>query len=129
VGACEGTLRLDSPELGAFEWSLRLAGTAVGPERGLAFSVALGGRETRVFRFTHFLPEKAEYRCSLKSAAGGGGGGGGGDGGSTRGRSAGGGGEGGGGGGGAAAASGFDVPATVVALGAAGPGARALCRR
>ena len=73
VGASEGALRLECRELGAYEWALRLAGTAVGPERGLAFAVPLGGRETQLFRFTHFAPERAEYRCAF---AGGGGGGG-----------------------------------------------------
>mgnify|MGYP001811241453 CR=1 FL=1 len=50
VGAADATLRLECPELGLYEWGLRLAGTAVNPERGLAFSVPLGGREAQVFR-------------------------------------------------------------------------------
>lgn len=55
VGNSEATLKLESPELGLYEWALRLGGTAINPERSLAFSVPLGGRETQVFRFTHFL--------------------------------------------------------------------------
>jgi hypothetical protein len=107
VGACDATLKLECPELGLHEWGLKLAGAAVNPERGLAFSVPLGGRGAQAFRFTHYLQERAEYRCYFRSAAAGSGGGGGG----------------GGAGGGAGGSSvGFDAPATVVAPAAAGPG-------
>lgn len=51
VGAADAALRLECAELGLYEWGLRLAGTAVNPERGLAFSVPLGGREAQVFRW------------------------------------------------------------------------------
>lgn len=51
-------------------------------------------------RFTHFLQEKAEYRCSFKSTEGGGGGRG------SEGLSS----------------AGFDAPSTVVAPAATGPG-------
>lgn len=68
VGASEATLKLESAELGLFEWGLRLAGTPTNPERSLGFNVPLGGRETQVFRFTHWLDEKADYKVSFKSS-------------------------------------------------------------
>lgn len=48
VAAGSGTLRLDCPELGTYEWNLGLTGTAGIPERSLGFSVPLGNRETQV---------------------------------------------------------------------------------
>ncbi|EFJ42226.1 hypothetical protein VOLCADRAFT_67248 [Volvox carteri f. nagariensis] len=68
VGHSEALFRLDSPELGLFEWALKLAGTPTNPERSLAFNVPLGGRETQIFRFTHWLDERAEYKVSFKSS-------------------------------------------------------------
>ncbi|KXZ49496.1 hypothetical protein GPECTOR_21g722 [Gonium pectorale] len=68
VGSQEGTLRLECPELGAFEWALRLGGTPTNPERGLTYNVPLGAREAQVFRFTHWLEEKADYKVTFKSS-------------------------------------------------------------
>lgn len=48
VGASEAVLRLDSPELGLYEWRLRLTGAPTNPGRSLAFSVPLGTRDTQV---------------------------------------------------------------------------------
>lgn len=45
------------------------------PEQSLLFSVPLGSRETRTYRFRHMLDEKTDYRVSLASSSGGGGGG------------------------------------------------------
>ena len=45
------------------------------PEQSLIFSVPLGSRESRTFRFRHLLDEKADYRVSLLSSSGGAGGG------------------------------------------------------
>jgi hydrocephalus-inducing protein len=109
VGASEGTLQLESAELGAYEWCLRLAGTAVNPERSLAFSAPLGGRDARVLRFTHFLGDRVEYRVALRSSAAGGAG-------RPRASVSGDAADGAGGGG-----TSFDAPATVVAP-PAGPG-------
>ncbi|WIA13448.1 hypothetical protein OEZ85_007028 [Tetradesmus obliquus] len=96
VGASEAVLCLDSPELGLYEWRLRLTGAPTNPGRSLAFGVPLGTRDTQVFRFTHWLPEKTDYKCSFKSS------------GSTT------------SGGNLLSSSGFDVPVTVTAP-AAGP--------
>ncbi|KAG2489301.1 hypothetical protein HYH03_012133 [Edaphochlamys debaryana] len=68
VGSSEATLKLECPELGVFEWGLRLAGTPTNLERALVFNVPLGGRETQIFRFTHWLDEKADYKVSFKSS-------------------------------------------------------------
>lgn len=48
VAPAEGVLKLECPELGSYEWQLRLSGTATNPERTLGFSVPLGNRETQV---------------------------------------------------------------------------------
>lgn len=69
VGEQEGSLKIESPELGVYEWGLKLVGVATNPEKALAFSVPLGGRETQVFRFTHFLEDKADYKISFASQA------------------------------------------------------------
>jgi hydrocephalus-inducing protein len=66
----EATLKVESAELGLFEWGLRLAGISTNPERSLAFNVPLGNRETQVFRFTHWLDDKADYKCTFKGAEG-----------------------------------------------------------
>lgn len=68
VGSSDALLRLECQELGLFEWALRLSGTPTNPERSLTFNVPLGGRETQVFRFTHWLDERAEYKVSFKSS-------------------------------------------------------------
>jgi hydrocephalus-inducing protein len=48
VGSSEAVLRLDSPELGLYEWRLRLTGAPTNPGRSLGFSVPLGTRDTQV---------------------------------------------------------------------------------
>jgi hypothetical protein len=48
VGSSEAKLLLESPELGQYEWGMRLTGAAGAPERSLGFSVPLGMRETQV---------------------------------------------------------------------------------
>jgi hypothetical protein len=48
VGSSEATLKLDSTELGLYEWKLKLTGASTIPERPLAFSVPLGTREVQV---------------------------------------------------------------------------------
>jgi hydrocephalus-inducing protein len=48
VSASEATLQIESPELGLFEWGLKLAGLSTNPERSLTFNVPLGSRETQV---------------------------------------------------------------------------------
>lgn len=50
VGAWEGSLKLESAELGLYEWGLKLAGAPVAPERGLVFTASLGGRDVQVRR-------------------------------------------------------------------------------
>ncbi len=48
VGPGEGSLKLESAELGVYEWGLRLNGLATNPERSIGFCVPLGNRETQV---------------------------------------------------------------------------------
>ncbi len=48
VGPSEGSLKLESAELGVFEWVLKLVGVATNQERTIGFSVPLGSRETQV---------------------------------------------------------------------------------
>ena len=67
----DAVLRIESAELGLFEWKLKLAGLSTNPERSLAYNVPLGSRETQVFRFTHWLDDKADYKCSFKGSEGG----------------------------------------------------------
>ncbi len=68
VGSNEAVLKLESGELGLYEWGLRLGGAATNPERSLTFNVPLGGREGQLFRFTHWLDDKADYKVSFKSS-------------------------------------------------------------
>ena len=39
------------------------------PERALEFSVPLGARETRTFRFRHLLDDRADYKVTVVPAA------------------------------------------------------------
>lgn len=48
VGSSEASLKLDSTELGLYDWQLKLTGAPTMPERPLAFSVPLGTREVQV---------------------------------------------------------------------------------
>lgn len=48
VGTSDAMLRLESPELGLYEWKLKLTGAATNPGRSLGFSVPLGMRDTQV---------------------------------------------------------------------------------
>lgn len=68
VGPAEASLKLECTELGLFEWTLKLAGLPTAPERPLAFSCALGSKETQAFRFTHWLEDKADYKVAFKSS-------------------------------------------------------------
>ncbi|GMH35419.1 hypothetical protein BSKO_03287 [Bryopsis sp. KO-2023] len=66
VGEASVPLTLRCPELGQYEYNLELKGVPAGPERSLTFNVPLGSLETQVFRFTHWLPDKCEYKCYFK---------------------------------------------------------------
>jgi hypothetical protein len=48
LGSSEASLKLDSAELGLYEWKLKLTGAPTMPERPLTFSVPLGTREVQV---------------------------------------------------------------------------------
>lgn len=174
VGSTEAVLRLDSAELGLYEWKLKLTGAPTIPEKPLTYSVPLGNREVQVswqlilpyalaalfhvslsiashsatfsvgvtslaefshvggcrgalpyrhgladylsiwllqvLRFTHWLQEKAEYKCSFKSSSSG----------SAAGAPA-------GVGGVAASSTGFDAPLSVAAPPAGPNGADVEC--
>jgi len=62
-------LTLRCAELGVYLYTLRLSATPAGPERGLVFNVPLGSKEAHVFKFTHFLADKAEYACAFSQAS------------------------------------------------------------
>jgi hydrocephalus-inducing protein len=62
VGEAEAALKLECPELGAYEWGLKLRGASTPPEKAITFNAPLGVRETHVFRFMHYLEEKADYK-------------------------------------------------------------------
>ena len=66
----DATLTLSCEALGAYPYALRLSSTPAGPERGLAFSVPLGSRETKAMKFTHYLDDKAEYACAFQTNTG-----------------------------------------------------------
>ncbi|KAJ9512718.1 hypothetical protein QJQ45_019009 [Haematococcus lacustris] len=67
VGEQEAVLKLESTELGVYEWGLRLKGVPTIPEKVITFNVPLGGRETQVFKFRHLLDDKADYKISMAS--------------------------------------------------------------
>jgi hydrocephalus-inducing protein len=62
VGEAEATLKLECPELGVYEWGLKLRGASTPPEKAITFNVPLGVREAQTFRFMHYLEEKADYK-------------------------------------------------------------------
>lgn len=66
VAQAEASLKLESAELGAFEWQLKLAGLPTNPERSMTFNVPLGQSETQTFRFMHW-GDKTTYKCTFKS--------------------------------------------------------------
>ena len=72
VGESKGSVTLESPELGIFKWDTELQGVPTPPENGLTFSIPLGGSDTQVFRFTHWLGDKADYKCSFRGGGAGG---------------------------------------------------------
>ncbi|KAJ3047832.1 hypothetical protein HK097_011139 [Rhizophlyctis rosea] len=63
----ETTTRIsfNSPELGMYQYDLRLISTAAGPERSLHFKVGLGASQTQIFRFLSFAKAKTEYSCRI----------------------------------------------------------------
>lgn len=65
VGSSENTLKLDSTELGLYEWKLKLTGAPTIPERPLAFNVPLGTREVqvRVVWTLLFECQREAYSC------------------------------------------------------------------
>lgn len=69
VGSKDARLTLSSKELGVYEYSLKLQGMDVIPERSVGFSVPLGARDTQVYRFTHWSDQACVYTCSFASGA------------------------------------------------------------
>lgn len=69
MGEATAKLSMQCKALGAYEHALTLRGAPAGPERSMAFSVPLGNTETQLFRFTHWLADKAEYKCVFRGAA------------------------------------------------------------
>lgn len=48
VGSSDAVLRLESQELGVYEWKLKLKAASTNPEKSLTFSAPLGTRDTQV---------------------------------------------------------------------------------
>ncbi|RKO94829.1 hypothetical protein BDK51DRAFT_29881 [Blyttiomyces helicus] len=65
--AREGTARLtlNSPDLGIYQYDLKLVSTPAGPDRSLHFKVGLGGNQTQTFRFISYAKSKTEYTCKI----------------------------------------------------------------
>ncbi|KAJ3036631.1 hypothetical protein HDV00_002527 [Rhizophlyctis rosea] len=61
-------ISLTSPELGLYQYDLRLISTAAGPERSLHFKVGLGGSVTQIFRFLSYAKQKTEYAVRVDHA-------------------------------------------------------------
>lgn len=62
VASEDAVLQIDGGEVGPYEWPLKLAGLSTNPDKALMFTVPLGGRDTQVYRFTHWLEDKADYK-------------------------------------------------------------------
>lgn len=69
VSESTAQLALECAELGKFEYTLRLRGQPTVTDKALNFKVSLGGSEKRVFSFTHYHPDKAEYKCTFSGDA------------------------------------------------------------
>ncbi|CAD7699389.1 unnamed protein product [Ostreobium quekettii] len=69
VAEKKAALVLKCEELGVYEYELSLKGVPAGPEQSLSFSVPLGSQETQMFRFTHWLNSKVEYKCYFRSGS------------------------------------------------------------
>lgn len=50
VGEASASLKMECPELGLYEYGLRLAGLPTNSERSMTFNAPLGSREAQVFR-------------------------------------------------------------------------------
>jgi len=72
VGDSNGSVTLQSAELGIFQWNAELRGVPTGPDGGLTFSVPLGSSETQTFRFKHWLADKTDYKCYFRNGGAGG---------------------------------------------------------
>jgi hypothetical protein len=58
-------LSLTSPELGLYQYDLKLTATPAGMERALHFKVGLGGSQIQTLRFVSFSKVKTEYNCKI----------------------------------------------------------------
>ena len=63
-------LKLDSAELGAFAYDLRLKTLPLGDAKALRFKECLGGAQTLRFRFVNFLRRAETYKLTLAGGAG-----------------------------------------------------------
>jgi len=64
-------LSLNSPELGAFLYDLRLQALPAGESKTLQFKVALGNPQTLRFRFPSYLKKPETYKLAIGSGPGG----------------------------------------------------------
>jgi hydrocephalus-inducing protein len=60
-------LVLSCPELGDYNYELKLKATAAGTERALNFKSSLGATQEQVFKFRSFVPEGCTYACSVSN--------------------------------------------------------------
>jgi hydrocephalus-inducing protein len=66
VAEKDAAVKFSSPDLGEFDYKLRLKGVPTGPERQLEFNVPLGSSEVKKFRFTSWFSGKTDYVSSFK---------------------------------------------------------------
>jgi hydrocephalus-inducing protein len=69
AGSATCQLIMQSEQLGLYAYDLHLKSSPALPENPLSFSVPLGGCQTQLFRFRHYLPAKASFSCSLENGA------------------------------------------------------------
>jgi len=66
-GQGKAKVTFKSAELGVFLYELALTAAPAGANRTMQFKASLGTSDTQTFRFFHFLPDKAEYKCTCDS--------------------------------------------------------------
>jgi hydrocephalus-inducing protein len=63
-----GRIVLSSPELGIYQYDLKLNAIPCGLERSLIFKVGLGSQQIQTFRFLSFAKQKTDYNCKVENS-------------------------------------------------------------
>jgi hypothetical protein len=63
-----GRVVLNSPELGAYQYDLKLIALPSGLERTIFFKVGLGGQQLQTFRFMSYAKQKTDYSCKIENS-------------------------------------------------------------